>query len=339
MTLQPAKIVSAAAAILTALFGNSFVGHAQQGEIIDGVAAIVNHHIITISDIREYSRSAEASAIATYGRNPVELQKALRAIHRDALNTLIDRALILDEFDRKGGVVPEFVIDSRVRDLIATRFGGDRVAFRRSLRAEGLTEETHRKKIREQLIIENYALRQIAAEIFVSPYKMELYYEANKERFKVEDQVHLRMILVRKQGDDPAAVAARREMAQEILAKLETGRPFAEMAKAYSEQPQAATGGDWGWIDRKSISDEFAAIAFKLNAGEHSDIIETRDGFYILFVEDIKRARTLTLAEAREQIERILEQEERSRLQRQLVEKLRRKAFIRIYPPFLEPKS
>lgn len=339
MRLSPANFVFAAAAFLAATFGGSLLSRAQQGEIIDGVAAIVNHHIITISDIRDYSRGAEASAIAAYGRNPVELQKALRAIHNDALNTLIDRALILDEFDRKGGVVPEHVIDSRVRDLIAMRFGGDRLAFRRSLRGEGLTEETHRRRIREQLIVENYSIRQIAAEVFVSPYKMELYYEANKDRFKVEDQVHLRMILIRKQGDDPAAIAARREMAQEILAKLETGRPFAEMAKAYSEQPQAATGGDWGWIDRKTISDEFAAIAFKLNAGEHSGIIETKDGFYILFVEDVKRARTLTLAEAREQIERILEQEERARIQRQLVEKLRRKAFIRIYPPFLEPKS
>jgi peptidyl-prolyl cis-trans isomerase SurA len=339
MTMQPAKITIAVAAFLAAMLGGGLPSRAQQGEIIDGVAAIVNHHIITISDVREYSRSAESSAVAAYGRNPVELQKVLNAIHRDALNTLVDRALILDEFDRKGGIVPEYVIDSRVRDLITSRFGGDRIAFRRSLRAEGLTEETHRKKIREQLIIENYSFRQISAEIFVSPYKMDLYYEANKDRFKVEDQIHLRMILVRKQGDEPAAVAARREMAQEIISKLETGRPFAEMAKAYSEQPQASTGGDWGWINRKSISDEFAAIAFKLNAGENSGIIETKDGFYILFVEEVKKAHTLQLADAREQIERVLEQEERTRIQRQLVEKLRRKAFIRIYPPFSDSQS
>ncbi len=338
MRLKCAPITIAVAAFLAAL-GAPIPSRAQHGEIIDGVAAMVNDHIITISDVRDYSRDAERSAIAAYGRNPVELQKTLSAIHRDALHTLIDRALILDEFDRRGGGVPEYVIDSRVRDIISSRFGGDRLAFRRSLRAEGLTEETHRKRVREQLIIENYSVRQISAEIFVSPYKMDLYYEANKERFKVEDQVHLRMILIRKQGDTPEALAARREMAQEIIGKLDTGRPFAEMAKAYSEQPQASTGGDWGWIDRKTISDEFAVIAFQLNAGEHSDIIETKDGFYILFVEEVKQARTLPLAEAREQIERILEQEERGRIQRQLVEKLRRKAFIRIYPPFNESQS
>jgi parvulin-like peptidyl-prolyl isomerase len=337
-----AAVVSKFIFTLSACFAGGLVLFAstssvQSGEIIDGVAAIANNRIITISDIREYSRDAERRAILAFANNPAELQKALHAIHKDALNTLIDRALIVDDFDRKGNVVPDYAITSRLREIIASRFGGDRHAFRAWLRSQNLTEEQYRKEVREQLIIENYAARQIAAEIIVSPSRIKQYYEAHQAQFHVEDQVRLRMIFIRKDANQPEQIAAKREMAQEILSKLDSGRPFAEMAKAYSDAPQAATGGDWGWVDRKTISKEFADVAFALGAGEHSDILETKDGFYILFVEEIKKARVLPLDEVRQQIERILEQEERARIQRQHVEKLRRKAFVRIYLPLNEP--
>jgi peptidyl-prolyl cis-trans isomerase SurA len=328
--------VASTALLAVAMIGNAPRSTAQGRDIIDGVAAIANNRIITISDLRQYSRDAERRAIVAFGNNPAELQKALRAIHKDALHTLIDRALVVDDFDRKGNVVPEYVINSRVREIIASRFGGDRRAFREWLRSQNLTEEDYRKQVREQLIIENYAARQIVAEIIVSPSRVKQYYEAHQERFRVEDQVHLRMIFIRNAGNAPEQLVAKREMVQEILAKLDAGRSFAEMAKTYSDAPQAATGGDWGWVERKTISKEFADVAFALNAGEHSSIIETKDGFYILFVEETKKAHVLPLSEVSDQIERVLEQEERARIQRLHVEKLRRKAFVRIYPPFSE---
>jgi parvulin-like peptidyl-prolyl isomerase len=315
-------------------------GRAQvSAEIIDGVAALVNEHIITFSDVISYSGAAERSTRAAYGDNPAELRKRLQEVRTDALQTLIERALILDEFKEKGYQLPDYLIESRIREIVTTDYGGNRNNFLRSLRAQGLTLDAFRKRIREQFIVSSMSHREIAGAVVVSPYKMEQHYQANLDKFKVEDQVHLRMILLTKKKLTPEQASTKKLIADEIVMKLGAGSDFASMAKIYSEQPQRETGGDWGWVDRKTLREELRGVAFSLKAGENSPVVETKEGFYILRVDEAKSARVLPLAEVRDQIERVLEQEERARLQKQWVGKLKKKAFIRVYPPFADSAS
>jgi parvulin-like peptidyl-prolyl isomerase len=164
--------------------------------------------------------------------------------------------------------------------------------------------------------------------LIISPNKIEAYYQTNLARFKVDEQVKLRMIVLSKTSDSTATVT---NLAHEILLKLEGGTPFAEMASVYSDGSQRAQGGDWGWADRSMLRTNLAEIAFSLQPGQRSGVIQTPEACFIMLVEDRRPAHTKPLAEVREEIERNLIAQENERLQKKWIDRLKAKSFVRYF--------
>src|SRR5438034_8321346 len=82
-----------------------------RAELVDGVAAIVNDKVITYSEVRDYVQPV----VAQLRRNVSgkELIEKVRAAQVDALNNLIERSLILQEFKEKGYSFPDSVVDEQ----------------------------------------------------------------------------------------------------------------------------------------------------------------------------------------------------------------------------------
>jgi parvulin-like peptidyl-prolyl isomerase len=73
-----------------------------------------------------------------------------------------------------------------------------------------------------------------------------------------------------------------RQRADELLARLRGGSDFAELARAESDSPSAARGGDLGSFSAGRMESTFAAAAFALRPGETSGVVETPFGFHII---------------------------------------------------------
>ena len=337
---------------------------AARAEILDGVAAVVNDKIITYSEVRDYVQPVVAQLRRSYsGSNFVE--KA-RTAQLDALNSLIERTLILQEFKEKGYSFPETIVEEQLNDVIATDFGGDRATFIKTLQAQNMTVSQYREQLRDRIIVQAMRNRKTSQEVVVSPFKIERYYQEHTDEFKVEDQIKLRMIFIKKgkpeevrsqkpevgtndvagttntaesasTADTNAAatplppVDPRKTIADELLAKLEAGDSFESLAKIYSEGKEAKQGGDWGWISKDVLRKELSEIAFALAAGQHSHVIETADGYYLLQVDAVKPTHAKPLTEVRDEIEKILLQQQRTKMQESWVKQLRSKAYVRLF--------
>lgn len=292
----------------------------------DAIAAIVNDKIITYQDIEHSISPALETLERQYSNQPQLLEQKRQTLIRDALESLVEEQLILFAFETEGYTLPESIIEDEVQRRIRENYT-DRATLTKTLQAQGITFESFKKRIRNEIIVSEMRRLHVSKNLIISPYKIEKYYNDNKDKFKTEDQVKLRMIMLSKKND-PEAI---KRLAKEIIAKLDDGVPFAEMASVYSEAPQKANGGDWGWVDKTILRKELADVAFSLKPGQHSDIIETIDEYWILFVEAQKPAGIKPLSEVRAEIEKTLMSEEKARLQKQWIDKLKNKAFVRYF--------
>lgn len=312
------------------------VAHAQQrNEVMDGIAAIVNDDIVTISQLRELTMARETAMREMFSGD--DLVREVKKMRESALQDLIDRQLIIQEFRKKELSIPDHVITDRVQSIIRQEFGGDRQAFVRTLQAQGYSLNRFRELEREKIIVQ--AMRQANAkdDFIITPKQVQAFYERNKPAYSTPEEIRLRMIVLREGGGDSAlegdlpGQGDKRAMAQEIRDKLVNGADFSRMASMYSEDPTTAeVGGDWGWIQRETLNEQLTRAAFALGAGQISPVVQLGDSYYILLVEERKPARVKPLAEVKEQIEMNLMQEERSKAQERWMETLRKNAFIRI---------
>lgn len=85
-------------------------------------------------------------------------------------------------------------------------------------------------------------------------------------------------------NEDENLVAEIKQQAEDILAKAKAGDSFEELAKQYSDDITAETGGDLGFFSRGDMVSEFEEAAFKLDEGGISDLVKTQYGYHIIKV-------------------------------------------------------
>lgn len=78
------------------------------------------------------------------------------------------------------------------------------------------------------------------------------------------------------------------EQAEDILARLKNGEDFEELAKEYSDDSSAESGGDIGFFKKGAMVQEFEDTAYSLEVDEISEIIESEYGYHIIKLTDVK---------------------------------------------------
>nr|WP_319493546.1 SurA N-terminal domain-containing protein [uncultured Desulfobacter sp.] len=120
------------------------------------------------------------------------------------------------------------------------------------------------------------------------------FYDQNPAQFTTPEQVEASHILIRvDENADEQTVARTKEEAMSVYEKAVNSVDFAELAKAYSQGPSAASGGYLGRFDRNSMVKPFADAAFAMKPGDVSQPVRTRFGWHIIKVTD-KTPETVT---------------------------------------------
>jgi len=293
------------------------IGHADPP---NGIRAVVHDSVITSDEV-------ELPIEEQYRTRPQLFQGKINELRAAKLEELISRQLILHEFKTAGYNLPESIVDELVQEEIHAQFR-DRVTATKTLQEQGLTYEKFRQQLRDRFIITALRQKNISSEIIISPHKIETYYAEHKEDYKVDDEVKLRMIEINR-TNDPARPNARK-MAEEIVVKLRQGVPFEEMAKTYSEINQRAQKGTETWLT-SHLRKELADAVVKLKKGEFSDVVDTANACYVILLEESHPSHVKALSEVRTDIEKDLLSQERARLEKQWIERLKKKTFFRYF--------
>jgi len=132
------------------------------------------------------------------------------------------------------------------------------------------------------------SMADVGADIEVDSAAAREYYEANIDQFSTAEERSARHILIATDADRDDTAA--RKLAEELYEKLESGEAaFADLAREYSDDPGSAEGGgDLGWTGRGVYVEPFEAALFDLSRGEVSPPVQTRFGYHIIQLLDVR---------------------------------------------------
>jgi len=130
-----------------------------------------------------------------------------------------------------------------------------------------------------------------ADSVKLSDAELKAAYDRNKDRFRQEEQVHARHLLLMTRGAGPAESAKAKQRADSLLKAAKGGADFVDLCTRFSQEPGASSsGGDLGWFGRGRMVKEFETAAFALQPGQLSDVVQTQFGYHIIRVEERKAA-------------------------------------------------
>jgi peptidyl-prolyl cis-trans isomerase D len=140
---------------------------------------------------------------------------------------------------------------------------------------------------------------------------IQAYYNAHQPQYSVKEQVKARHILISvPQGSDAKVDAAAKVKAEDVLKQVKAGGNFSELAAKYSDDPGSKnSGGELGTFEKGKMVPAFEKAAFALQPGQTSDLVKTDFGYHIIQVEQHDQAHVKTLAEVKDEITRVLEQQ------------------------------
>jgi peptidyl-prolyl cis-trans isomerase SurA len=326
--MHPCLAVLLAVAALTHLPVCTVAAAEGEATVVDGIAAVVNGEVITYSQVRALSAPQERMLRQQYTGE--ELAKKLTELRQLAVKDLIDRRLVIQAFKKESFEIPDHIVDMRIQQIIRESFGGDRNTFVKTLEAQNYTLGEFKQKEMEKIIVGAMRGHNVKTNSIVSPTKIEEYYRKHRDEFTSKEQIKLRMIMISGQKDT-ASAPAQKELAEQVLGKLASGAEFEQMAQMYSEDSTKDNGGDWGWIERKTLAEPLEKFAFNMPAGRISNIVDYAGNYYILKVEDKHGGSTKSLTEVRADIEKKLVQEQAQEIQERWLASLRQKAYIKTF--------
>ncbi len=271
---------------LIAVFLIGFMPVQIQGqEVLDRIIAIVDDNIILQSELDQYTIQFALQSGIDPRRNPRKIEE----LRKKVLDQLIVQKVLLvvakeDSIEIEQSQVDK-LLEQQIDGMIQQLGSPEKLEeyFGTSLRR---IRKNFRKEIEENLLVKSLE-QQRFAQIPISRREVIEFYRTMKDSLPAfPTRVHISHILVPVQPSPDAREKALQKI-REVQKKLQEGADFAELAREYSDDPGSASrGGDLGFTRRGEFVRPFEEVAFNLQIGEISDVVETQFGYHIIQLLD-----------------------------------------------------
>jgi len=312
-------------------------------EPADSVAVTVNGADITEAELQEIIKP-QLEKMAQQGKQltPAFAQTLEKRLRQQALDRIIIGRLLDEKANEANIVVTEEEVINQINVLLAAQKPPLSLEeFKKKTVESGQSFDKVKEQVRKGLAYQKIVEAQWAGKINITEEDAKKYYDENPTKFEVKEQVRASHILIKpdttdSEADPNQAKAEAKAKIQGLLEQIKGGADFAELAKANSDCPSAARGGDLDFFTRGKMVPPFDKAAFELEVGKVSDIVETRFGYHIIKVTDHKDASTTSFEQAKNSLIVQLTQRKQAEIANKYIESLKAAADI-VYPPGKEP--
>lgn len=292
--------------------------------LLDRVVAVVNQDVITWSELYK-DMEMDASA-AVKAMSAEERRKVFAEQEAPFLESLIDVKLELQQAAKENLTVSDEEVNEAI-DSIKKKYSMNDSDLAESLKKEGYSLKEYRKRLREQILVSRVINRDVRSKIVVSEPDVLNYMKEHRKELEDSGGYRISQIFF-KAPENPAMKGQIEEKADAIVKRMRNGESFAALAKEYSEDQTAASGGDLGFIKKDQLSKEFLEEVSRMKPGDVSKPFWTESGLHIIKLDGETDAKSLSDIEdrAREEVSKKLFKIQYD----EWVKTLRGKAFIEV---------
>jgi len=302
---------------------------AQDEDSTNKVVALVNAIPLTEADVQLEMKRIQFQAKSM--RQPIDTSM-MEAMREKVIQSIINRELLFQESKARGITVDAVEVGIRM-DQIKQQIGTGQ-QLENQLAEMGISMDAFQNQVSQATAIQKLLEMDIYAKTEISEKEARIFFENNPQFFKKPEEVKASHILVQFSAtDDEEKKLAAKQKIETIQDKLNAGEDFAELAKSFSEGPSKVNGGDLGYFDRKKMVKPFSDVAFTLEPGQISDVVETRFGYHLIKVIDKKPKSSYEFANIKQQLIKMLHGRKVQTETVQYLDELRKKATINRMTP------
>jgi len=272
------------------------------GELLDGVAAIVDKGIVLKSELTQRTDIVMNNLREAQRQAPPEERRPLpplSVVESQVLDQLILRQIQLQRAEQLGIVIS----DERLNQTLSNVASDNGLTFDQlpnALAADGIDYALFRQETREQMMLDQLLQREVVGRISISPRELDLCLARSAESLAEDVDYNISHILI-----SVAATASREDLAaaraelDDVLAQLESGVDFAQLAIAHSDGQGALEGGSLGWRKGAQLPTLFAETVIAMQPGEVSAPIQSASGFHIVKLNETRGAQAVMVDQMR----------------------------------------
>jgi peptidyl-prolyl cis-trans isomerase SurA len=253
---------------------------------VNGIAAKVNGRVITKNQVSFLLGPGYAQLATQYPRRGPVFETKFKEAKTNVIQELIDRQIILDEFKQLGASIRPNLIDDDIKRQIRELYNGDEVKFREELKRSRLTMEGYRTMTREKMVVQAMRSQQFSDAPPPLPNEIEKEYSEIKATLRdvSKDVITFQKIFIpATDAQNPLATPETQlALCEDIAKQLAAGKDFTDLAKSYSKDAFAETGGRQENVPRTDLSPEFAALLFEAPIGKITGPLLDRQGFTLV---------------------------------------------------------
>jgi peptidyl-prolyl cis-trans isomerase SurA len=322
------KIISFALILSVSCFLLLALPSFPHAEIIDRVVAVVNDDVITLSELNDEGRDTLERITEQAPLN--EQAAALQNARLEILSRMIDRKITVQKAQEMNISVTDAEIDATIETILA-RNKATQQDLQRELTARGISEETYRSSLREQILFSRLVSYEVNSKVVITEEKAREYYENRYMQDLPVGGYYLLQIGFNWDDKQDTKEKIHAEAMQVREAAI-NGQSFNQLAILHSNLPSANDGGDIGVIRGKEMAPAVRAAIDTLQPGDISPLIETDSGYILFKLLAANKEGTITRApfdSVKEDILTRLRTEEQEKLYTKWVKDLREKAYIK----------
>ncbi len=305
------------------------------------------------SDIKKHTEAKKRKAVAKVNGNLIyedqlapEVEKGLKKfrkygmrkdssdlvkrLNRKALDKVIDHELISQESQKLKIKDVDKKVEEKMQAMRKKYQTEERL--NNYLKMKGMTIEELKGNFKKRVHVDEYLKIKGISDPEIPEKNIREFYDSNPKAYAREESIEVSHILIKVNADaGPEEKEKAFKKAEEIRKEILGGKDFAEMAKKHSECNSASGGGSLRYINRGYMPEEFEKVAFALEKGAVSKVVETKYGFHIIKVFEKIPAGIAPYAEVKDFIRKFLQEDESKKKLAEHLAKLKDKAKIEIF--------